>query len=108
MTAEQIPTSTTGAHATTHDHPSDWHYIKIAIVLALITGAEVIMSYTPSLGGLLVPGLIVLSIIKFAIVAMWFMHLRFDDRMFRRVFVAGICLAMFVYGGVLLTFHLPR
>ncbi len=108
MSTETTPTD--DVHATEehgHDHPSDWQYVKVAIVLALITGAEVAMSYM-ELGGLLVPGLIVLSIIKFAIVVMWFMHLRFDNRLFRRLFVMGIMLAMFVYCAVLLAFNLPR
>ncbi|MGQ0744670.1 MAG: cytochrome C oxidase subunit IV family protein [Acidimicrobiales bacterium] len=91
-----------GAH-----HPSDRQYVMIALFLAFITGAEVVMSYV-ELGGLLVPGLIILSLIKFIIVVMWFMHLRFDDRLFRRVFVTGLVLAFFIYGVVLLTFNLPR
>ncbi len=105
--AETSSTVTTD-HGGGHEHPSDWQYIKIAMLLAFITGAEVVMSYVPSLGGLLVPGLLILSIIKFAIVVMWFMHLRFDNKLFRRVFVTGLALALFCYGIVMLTFNLPR
>ena len=90
---------------TEHAHPSELEYIKVAIVLALITGAEVAVYYVKSLGSLLVYILVVLSLAKFSMVVLWFMHLRFDSRLFRRLFVTGILLAMFVYAIVLTTFH---
>ncbi|MGH9189600.1 MAG: cytochrome C oxidase subunit IV family protein [Acidimicrobiales bacterium] len=93
------------AHEGGHAHPSDLDYVKVAVILALITGAEVAVYYVESLKGLLVPILAVFSTLKFAIVVMWFMHLRFDSRIFRRLFVAGLVLALFVYSIVLATFH---
>jgi cytochrome c oxidase subunit 4 len=48
--------------------------------------------------------LMLLMILKFAIVALWFMHLRFDSRIFRRLFITGIILAISVFVIVLLTF----
>jgi cytochrome c oxidase subunit 4 len=88
-----------------HAHPSDLQYVYVALVLAAITAAEVGIYYAKSLGALLVVILVVLSIIKFSIVVLWFMHLRFDSKLFRRLFVTGIGLALFVYGIVLTTFH---
>ncbi len=90
---------------TTHGHPSELEYIKVALVLALITGAEVAVYYVKSLEGLLVPILAVFSTIKFGLVVLWFMHLRFDSRLFRRLFVTGILLAFFCFVIVLSTFH---
>jgi cytochrome c oxidase subunit 4 len=90
---------------THHDHPSELEYIKVALVLAAITLAEVLVYYIESLGSLLVLILIVLSVVKFSMVVLWFMHLRFDSRLFRRLFVTGIVLALFVYTVVLTTFH---
>jgi len=90
---------------THHDHPSELEYIKIAGILALITGAEVAVYYIKSLKGVLVPILLVMSLIKFSMVVLWFMHLRFDSRLFRRLFVTGVVLAVFVYTAVLTTFH---
>jgi cytochrome c oxidase subunit 4 len=52
-----------------------------------------------------VPILLTFSIVKFALVALWFMHLRFDNRLFRRLFVTGLVLATGVYLVVLTTFH---
>jgi cytochrome c oxidase subunit 4 len=93
-----------GGHGAGHDHPSDGEYVKVAVFLALITLAEVLVYYIESLGGILVPVLVVLSVIKFSVVVLWFMHLRFDSRVFRRLFVTGLVLAFFVYGIVLTTF----
>jgi cytochrome c oxidase subunit 4 len=88
-----------------HGHPSELEYIKVAGVLAAITLAEVLVYYAKSLGSLLVFILVALSAVKFSMVVLWFMHLRFDSRLFRRLFVTGIVLALFVYTIVLTTFH---
>jgi cytochrome c oxidase subunit IV len=90
---------------TAHDHPSEWEYVKIAIVLCMITAAEVSVYYVEMLKGALPFILITLSVVKFTLVVMWFMHLRFDSKLFRRFFVTGIVLAAFCYGIVLSTFH---
>ena len=89
-----------------HDHPSDAKYVNIAIILAAITAAEVVTFYVEdSLGSALVPILIVMMIVKFAIVAGYFMHLKFDSKLLTRVFVAGILLAVGVYAAAMTTFH---
>jgi len=90
---------------THHDHPGEGKYIKIALILAVITAAEVAFSYWEAVEGILAPSLIFMSIVKFAMVVAYFMHLRFDSRLFRRLFVAGLCLAVFCFGAVLTTFH---
>ena len=87
-----------------HKHPTEGKYIQIALLLAAITAIEVLVYYVESIEDYLVPILITLSVIKFAIVVGYFMHLRFDSRLFRRLFVLGLLLAMFVYGIVLTTF----
>ena len=90
-------TTAAPAHeATGHAHPSDWVYMQIAVILAAITGAEV-ATYYVDIGKALIPVLLVMMVVKFFIVAAWFMHLRFDSKMFRRLFVAGIILAVAVY-----------
>ena len=87
-----------------HGHPTDRTYIGIALVLGLITAAEV-ATYYVDMGALLGPILIVMMIAKFSIVAGWFMHLRFDSNLFTRVFVSGIVLAVGVYIAALTSFH---
>ena len=95
-------------HATAEDaehHPSDNKYIQIALILGAITAAEV-ATYFVDFGPLLVPSLMVMMVAKFAIVALWFMHLKFDSRLFRRVFVAGLITAVAVYIVFLTTLHI--
>ncbi len=90
-----------------HEHPAEALYVRVAIILALITGLEVALSYL-KVGGnqLLTNGsLLVLAAIKFAMVAMYFMHLKFDNPILRRLFVAGLATALAIYMVYLLTLH---
>jgi cytochrome c oxidase subunit 4 len=86
-----------------HTHPSDLQYVKIAILLAVITAAEVTTYFWKDIFGhaLHVPALVAIlfpmMIAKFAIVTGYFMHLRYDNPLFRRVFVGGLVLAVAVY-----------
>jgi cytochrome c oxidase subunit 4 len=85
-------------------HPSDWLYVQIAIILAVITAAEV-STYVVDFGDLLLPALMVMMVAKFALVVMFFMHLRFDHKLFSWVFVSGLVLAVAVYIAALTTFE---
>ena len=82
-------------------HPGVGQYVEIGIILAFMTLLEVIIfeSFDSGLNTAVgIPALIVLTVLKFLLVVMWFMHLRFDHRMFRRFFYIGIVLAFLVYG----------
>jgi cytochrome c oxidase subunit 4 len=87
-----------------HMHPSDWKYIQIAIILALLTAAEV-ATYYVDLDVFEIPVLLSLMVVKFVLVIMWFMHLKFDSPMFSRVFVAGLGMAVLVYCAALSMFE---
>jgi cytochrome c oxidase subunit 4 len=84
-------------------HPEPRQYVTIAIVLAIITAIEVGVYYITSVKDLLVPMLLTMSVIKFVLVALWFMHLRFDSHVFRRFFLIGIVLALLVFAVVLVS-----
>ena len=84
-------------------HPEPRQYVTIAIVLAVITAIEVIVYYITAIKDLLVPMLLVMSVVKFGLVALWFMHLRFDSRVFRRFFLIGVVLALVVFAVVLVS-----
>ncbi len=86
------------------DHPSPRKYVNVAIILAIVTAAEVAVYYVTALGDLLVPILAVMAFVKFVMVAAYFMHLRFDSHIFRRLFVTGLILAFFVFGVVMALF----
>ena len=77
-------------------HPTPARYAAIALILAVITVVEVAIVYMEFLRPVLIPLLLVLSATKFAMVAMFFMHLRFDDRLFSILFVGGLLLASLV------------
>ncbi len=94
------------AHAKEHAHPGPFEYVKIAFILAVITAIEVVIYYIPAVRPYIVPLLLALSAIKFGMVALWFMHLKFDSRLFRRLFITGIILALTVFAIVLLTLGL--
>jgi len=71
----------------------------------VLTALEVATFYLEEqLGGFLVPALMVMMVVKFAMVVMWFMHLRFDSNLFTRMFVSGLALAIGVYAVALTTF----
>ena len=91
-------------HAREHAHPGDRTYVMIAVILAVITAVEVATFYV-DIGDLFIPSLMVMMIAKFALVAMYFMHLRFDSNLFTRLFVSGIVLAVLVYATALMTFQ---
>jgi heme/copper-type cytochrome/quinol oxidase subunit 3 len=84
-------------------HPNELAYVKVAIVLALVTMAEVAVYYISSLQTLLVPLLLVMSAFKFFLVTMWFMHLKFDSKLFRRLFLVGLVLAPAVFAVLIVT-----
>lgn len=83
-------------------HPSTGEYVRIALVLAFVTALEVAASYMEALSGVLIPVLFALALIKFVMVVMWFMHLKFDSRTYSRFFVMGIAGAVTLFVIVLL------
>jgi cytochrome c oxidase subunit 4 len=91
-----------GAHGA--GHPSPKEYVRIGLILFVLTGLEITASYTHVSGGILIPTLFVLAIVKFALVVLWFMHLKFDDRRYARFFVMGLAGASILYLIVLITF----
>ena len=90
-------------HDQVHD-VSDWTYIKIALALLILTAAEVAVSYS-DIGKFMVPILLVMMAVKFFTVILYFMHLKYDNPLFRRLFYSGLFLALFVYIVAMLTFH---
>ena len=83
-----------------HEHGlTDWGYIKVALLLAVLTAAEVLIYFAPPCA-LEVPLLLILMVVKFEIVVAYFMHLRFDNKIFTWLFVVGLVLAVAVYAAM--------
>ena len=83
------------------DHPDASQYIVIGIILAAFTALEVAISFAAVPGRLAIPSLIVLTVLKFVLVVLWFMHLRFDSGWYRRLFVFGLAIALAVYAATI-------
>lgn len=82
---------------------SDAGYIKIALILAAITALEV-STYYVDFGPLFMPALMIMMVVKFVMVVSYFMHLKFDNKIFSFLFYVGLGLALFVYIAALATF----
>ena len=88
-------------------HPTPQRYVMIAAILVVATAAEVGLYYLEGEvpDGLIIVFLLMFAVIKFALVASWYMHLRTDKPIFRRFFVLGIVAAISLYLIVLTTLH---
>ena len=88
-------------------HPSPFQYVMIAVILVIVTAVEIAISYTEGdiPDALIIVLLLGMAVIKFALVAAWYMHLRTDLPIFRRFFVLGIVAAILLYLVVLTTLH---
>jgi cytochrome c oxidase subunit IV len=89
-----------------HDHPSDMKYVQIALILAALTAVEVGTYFIEEASTtLLVLFLFPLMIIKFGLVITFFMHLKYDNPIFKRVFLFGLILAIVVFFIMLTSFN---
>ena len=87
-------------------HPTPLTYAKVAALLAIITAIEFFIFYIEELESVVIPMFIALSAIKFLMVAMFYMHLKFDNRMFSWFFVGGLVLATSVILALLALFSI--
>lgn len=68
-------------------------YAQIAAILTVITAIEV-ATYYVNIGSMLVWVLLILSALKFGIVIGYYMHLKFDNRLFSYMFLFGVITAL--------------
>ena len=69
------------------------NYLLIFILLAAFTLIETLVSYVQQ-EAIKFPTLVVLSVVKAVLVLMYFMHLKFDSKVFSYLFIAGCVLAV--------------
>jgi cytochrome c oxidase subunit 4 len=110
------------AHATAvaheeHSHPRAAVYAKVGLILFVLTALEVGLyeitygehagSTSSAIQPFFVPLLLLLSAAKFALVAMFYMHLKQDHRLFSGVFVFPLIIAAIVIVSlvVLMAYH---
>src|SRR5580700_5216102 len=70
-----------------------WIFVQIAMLLAVITGLELVTVYLPFIRWFLFTVLVVLSTVKFMFVIFYFMHLRWDRAFCTILFFIGLVLA---------------
>ena len=93
------------ATPTEHAHPGARQYIQIAAVLSVLTAVEVAVYYIGVLRPVLVVILLVLSAVKFGLVIGFYMHLKFDHRVFSGMFFFGLGTAAFTIIMLTALFH---
>jgi cytochrome c oxidase subunit 4 len=91
-TAPTPPPSTDADAA--RGHASVATYVKVAAILTLITAMEFSAIYIRQLTPILIPLLLVMSAAKFALVVLFFMHLRYDSRALSFIFAGSLTIAV--------------
>ena len=91
------------AHA---HHPTAKTYIIVGAFLTLITVVEVWAYYIPSFvaSKAFVPSLLIMSAVKFATVVMFYMHLKYDHKIFRALFTGPFLIAATTLMGLMFLF----
>jgi len=94
------------AHTDHVEHPEWPVYWKVGLFLTLITVGEVWAYYIPSFvaSKLFVPTLLIMSGVKFATVVLFYMHLRYDHKLFRALFTGPLLIAMATLMGLMFLF----
>ena len=92
------------------EHATVGTYVRVALVLTGVTALEVGVIYVRQLAPIIVPLLLAMSAAKFALVALFFMHLRYEPRGLAFLFVgplilaAGLVVALMTLTGAFLVF----
>jgi cytochrome c oxidase subunit 4 len=104
MESEHAPASAGHAHEMVHEeHPTWSTYWKVATILTIITAVEVAAYFIPawSTSWIYVPSMLALSALKFTIVVMFYMHLKYDHKLFRTLFTGPLTLAILTLIGLM-------
>jgi len=83
------------------EHPTPSLYAQIAGILLAITIVEVVVVIVDIGTLLLIPVLLILSAIKFGFVIGYYMHLKFDHKLFATMFLGGLFLAIGVMAALI-------
>jgi len=89
----------TSSHSTVsadngHAESSKFHiFVQLAMILAVITGVEIVLIYLPLVKWLIVSSLVILSVVKFMLVIFVFMHLKWDKLFCTILFFIGLIIA---------------
>lgn len=97
------PSAAPAAHG--HHEESKFHvFVQLAMILAVITGVEIVLIYVPLAKWLIVTSLVTLSLVKFMLVIFIFMHLKWDKLFCTVLFFIGLVLAGGTVGALMALF----
>jgi cytochrome c oxidase subunit 4 len=85
-------------------HPSVGIYLMVAVFLVVLTAMEITVFYVPALKTVIVPVLLILAAAKFALIAMFFMHLRYDSWTLSGIFIFPLVIATLLLVSLLMLF----
>ena len=85
-------------------HPGAATYLIVAAFLVVLTAMEVTVFYVHALRPVLVPLLLILAAAKFALVAMFYMHLKYDGWLLTGVFVFPLMIATILLAALIMLF----
>jgi cytochrome c oxidase subunit IV len=88
---EAVQHATTEVHA--HEHPGEGTYFTVFIVLALLTLFELLVTYIPIFK---VPLLLALAVTKAWLVVQFYMHLRYDNKIFTWALLIPVTFALII------------
>jgi cytochrome c oxidase subunit IV len=70
----------------------------------VLTGMEITVFYVPALKTVIVPVLLILAAAKFALIAMFFMHLKYDSWTLSGIFIFPLMIAALLATALLMLF----
>ncbi|MBV9109462.1 MAG: cytochrome C oxidase subunit IV family protein [Gemmatimonadetes bacterium] len=92
-----------------HSHPNLGFYIYIGVALLVLTALEIVgylgETHHVYSGGVAAAIILLLSALKFLSVVAFYMHLKYDNKLFTGIFVFPAVLGTLVIGGMILLFH---
>ena len=92
------------AQADAVHHPGVGIYLMVAVFLVVLTGMEITVFYVPALKTVIVPVLMILAAAKFALIAMFFMHLKYDSWTLSGIFIFPLVIAALLSASLLMLF----
>jgi cytochrome c oxidase subunit 4 len=102
--SEATQTMAPHAQAEAAHHPGVGIYLMVAVFLVVLTGMEITVFYVPALKTVIVPVLLILAAAKFALIAMFFMHLRYDSWTLSGIFIFPLMIGALLAASLLMLF----
>lgn len=91
-------------HFEQHVHPGASVYVAVAAFLVLLTALEITVFYVQALAPIMIPLLVILSIAKFVLVAMFYMHLRYDSYVLTSIFAFALVIGCLLLSSLVMLF----